>query len=75
MCLNLSDHQLDIDCCIVRMLYMNFMVATNQKPVTDTQKKNKRKDPSIRLKKVISCKGQEQEERKREEPQSKPEEI
>jgi len=35
---NLSDHQLNIDYYILRMLYMNLMVATNAKSVIDTQK-------------------------------------
>ena len=38
MCSNLSDHQLNIDCYIHRMLYMNSMATKNQKPAVDTQK-------------------------------------
>lgn len=65
--------QLYMDCCVVRMLYTKFMVATNHTPVIDTQKM-KGKDPSLTLNKVINCKGRE-EEREREEPQTQPEGI
>ena len=60
MCLNLNDHQLNIDCCILRMLYMNFVVTTNQKPIIEMQKNRGRK-PSIALKKVTNRKEREQE--------------
>ena len=32
---NLSDHQLNIDCCKQTMLYINLIVATNRKLVID----------------------------------------
>ena len=40
---NLSDHQLKIDYYMHRLLYMNFMVTTNQKHITDTQKIKRKK--------------------------------
>ena len=42
-CLNLSDHQINTDCYLLRMLYMNLMVTTNTKPMTDTQKIKRKK--------------------------------
>lgn len=39
MDLNLSDHQLNIDNYMHKMLHMNLMVSINQNPVRDTQKK------------------------------------
>lgn len=36
--MNIRDHQLNVDCYILRMLFINFMVTTNQKPRIDTQK-------------------------------------
>lgn len=39
-CSNLSDQQLLIDFC--RMLYMNRIVTTNQKPTIDAYKKKKK---------------------------------
>ena len=36
MCFNLNDHQINIDCYLLRMLYMNIMVTTNPKPMGDT---------------------------------------
>lgn len=42
MCLNLSDHQPKIECYIHRVLYMNLMVTTNQKPTKDTLKVKKK---------------------------------
>ena len=41
MVLNLSDYELNIDYYIHKMLYMNLMVPTNQKPIIDTKKMNK----------------------------------
>ena len=49
MCLNVSDHHLNIDSYILRMLYMNLMVTRNQKPITDTQK-IKRKEVKYNIK-------------------------
>lgn len=40
MYLSLNDHQFKINYCILRMLYMNFKVITNSKPILDTQKIN-----------------------------------
>ena len=42
MYLNLSDHQINIDIYIHRMLYISFMVTTNQNPILNTLK-NKEK--------------------------------
>ena len=51
MLLNLSDHQLNTDHCILRVLYVNLMVTTNQRHVIDimynktyNKKKMKRKE-------------------------------
>ena len=35
---NLSDHQLNIDCYMHKMSYINLMVTTNQKLVIDMQR-------------------------------------
>ena len=37
MCLNLSDCQINIDCYLLKMLHMEFIVTTNRKPMIDTQ--------------------------------------
>ena len=34
----LSDHELNIDCYMHKMLFINLMVTTNQKPVINIQK-------------------------------------
>ena len=41
--LNLNDNQLNIDCSVLRRIYMNFMVTTNPKPIIDTQKIKRKK--------------------------------
>lgn len=38
MCSNLGDHQLNTDRYTHKMLYLNPMATTNQKPTIDTQK-------------------------------------
>ena len=38
MCLNLNDHQLNMDCQILKMLYINLTVTTNPTPILDKQK-------------------------------------
>ena len=40
---NLRDYQPKINAYIHRLLYMNFMVTTNQKPIVDTQKLKRKK--------------------------------
>lgn len=35
---NISDHQLNVDYCMQKMLYVNLMVTRNQKLIIDTQK-------------------------------------
>ena len=37
MCLNLNDHQFEIDWNIHRLLYLNHMIITNQKLKINTQ--------------------------------------
>ena len=46
---NLSNHQLNIDCYMQKMLYTNVMVTTNQKTVTELQKI--KRNPNISQKK------------------------
>ena len=41
MYLNLNDNSIDMD-YLFKMLYMNLMVTTNQKPIIQTQKIKKR---------------------------------
>lgn len=36
MSLNFSDHQLNIECYVFRMLYINLMITTIPKPRIDT---------------------------------------
>ena len=43
MCLNLNDHQINMDCYLHRTLYMNIMVTTNPKPMIDTQNIKRKK--------------------------------
>ena len=43
MCSKLSDHQLNIDSYMHKMLNMSLMVTTNQKPIIDTHTKNNNK--------------------------------
>ena len=47
---NSSNHKLNIDCYMRKMLYTNLMVTTNKKPVIGMQSKRQR-NPSISLKK------------------------
>ena len=66
---NKTDHQLNIYCYICRLLYMNFMVITNQKPIINTQI-IKRKEPKVINKATKTLPHQEKrarEERNREE--------
>jgi len=42
MGLNFSNNQLNIDCYMQKMLYTNLMVTTNQKPITDMQRKKEK---------------------------------
>ena len=42
MCSNLSD-QLNIDCYILKMLYVNLVVTANQKSMVDTQRTKRKK--------------------------------
>ena len=66
MHLKLRDQQLKIITYIERLLYKNFMVATNQKPIVDAHTKTKR-NPNRTLKTVIKS----QENRTKEEERSK----
>ena len=61
---NLSDHQLKIDYYIHRLLYMNLMVTTNQKPVKDIQE-IKRKGYKHKTKETIKSQGKTEEQAKR----------
>ena len=47
----LNNHQLNIVCYMQKMLYMNLMVVTNQKPVINIQT-TKIRNVSISLKKT-----------------------
>lgn len=38
ICLNLNHHQINMDCYLLMMLYVNNMVTTNPKLMTDVQK-------------------------------------
>lgn len=72
-CSNLSDQQLHTDCC--KMLYMNRIVTTNQKPTIDAYKKRER-TLSITLKKLInpqwkSAKRRRKEQRTIKQPENK----
>ena len=66
MCLNLSENQLTIDCYTHQILYMNPMLTTNQKPLTDAQKL---RNSNITLKKANKPQGKKIKERNREELQ------
>ena len=46
MCLNLND-QINMYYYLLRMLFINSMVITDSKPMTDTQKINKPKQNAI----------------------------
>ena len=63
MCLNLSNHQLNMGCYILRMLYMNLMV-TAQQNLEQIHNKQRERKPSITLQKVINHKEREQEKKK-----------
>ena len=54
MDLNLNNYQFKTS--RYRSIHMNFMVDTNQKPTTDTQKERER-DTNITLKKIIKPQG------------------
>ena len=59
---NLSFYQLKIDCYKPMMLYVNFMVTTKQKPISNTPKREKR----VRERKLnnkSNHKGNEQEKK------------
>jgi len=43
MCLNLNDHQINTDCYLLQVTYMNLMVTTNPKPTIDTPKVKRNK--------------------------------
>ena len=47
MCLNLIDHQINIDGYLLWMLYIKLMIITNPKLVIDT--KNGERKPNITL--------------------------
>ena len=47
MSLNLSDHQLNIDSYMHKILYTNLIITTNQKPVIYTHKKKLKKKERI----------------------------
>ena len=63
MCLSLSDHQFEIDCHIHRLLYLNHMIATNEKPKIKTQI-IKRKEYKHNTKEKSNQKGSDQEKNK-----------
>ena len=62
---NLRDHQLNIDCYIHRLLYMNLMVITNQKPIINTQK-IKRKETKHNIKESHQTTREENKRRRKE---------
>lgn len=55
-------YQLNINCHIFKMHYINKIVATKQKPIIDTHKKKSERNP-ITLKKGITNTGREQEKK------------
>lgn len=59
---NLGNHQLSIDCYMHKMLHVNLMVTTSQKPLIVTQKIEK--GPSIVLKQATEPRGKEAREEK-----------
>ena len=62
MDLNLNNYQFKTS--RYRSIHMNFMVDTNQKPTTDTQKERER-DTNITLKKIIKPQGKKLTEQNR----------
>lgn len=48
MYLILNNHQLTIDCYIIKILYMNLMIATKQKPCNKCIN-NRERTPSVTL--------------------------
>ena len=62
MDLNLNNYQFKTSRYSYRSIHMNFMVDTNQKPTTDTQKP-KEMNRNIPLKKIIKSQGKKIKEK------------
>ena len=72
MCFILEDHQFKTSRHNYRLIYMNLIVTTNQKPTIDTQK-TKRKEPEFDTKENHQTTRKEAKRRNREELQKQPE--
>ena len=66
MCSKVSDHQLKTDCYIHKLFYMNLMVITNQKSITETQKNKEKGIQTQHKRKSSNHKGREQEKEQEE---------
>ena len=53
MSTHLSNHQLNIDCYMQKILYTNLMATTGQKPVKHTQNKKRKESKFINKESLI----------------------
>ena len=67
---NLSDHQLNIDCYMHRMLYRNLMVTINQKPCNKCRK-NKEKGVQNNIKESHQIAREKSKRRRKEQKTTK----
>ena len=67
---NIRTHQCNMDCDMQKRLYINQMVTTNQKPITDTQKV-KRKESKYITKECQQTVRTENRKKLQEQPQNK----